>query len=69
MSDRWKIAKTYIKGFFLTDVVTSMPYYLIPSEDNTSEFRTFNLLKFLRLYRIAKILKLSRLFKMQKLLM
>ena len=63
---RW----TYLKGWFIVDVISILPIDLIvlaiSSGQESGTFRVTRLFKLLRLLRLAKLLKLLRLLRMGK---
>jgi hypothetical protein len=54
VADAWKIQKRYLSGWFLIDFLSQVPIEMLVSRD---DFRTFNLLRCIRLFRFARILK------------
>jgi hypothetical protein len=54
ITDRKRIAAHYIKGMFLIDFISSLPFgQLAP---NANEIKLFNMLKIVRVLRISKII-------------
>ncbi|KAH8092703.1 voltage-gated potassium channel [Aureococcus anophagefferens] len=76
-SDRRKIASSYVRGYFLIDILACAPIdqvqrglvgkiwcsYKIrnPCSPNVTRFQAFKLLKVLRMFRLLKLLRLFRL--------
>lgn len=74
-ADRYKIAVTYLKGWFLIDLLSIMPFELmIPASitDESQSTQAGNANSFVRmtriskLYKLVKITKLIRMFKILK---
>ena len=64
MTDRWRIAKSYLKSWFFIDIISILPIsQFIEVGDYASLARITRLPK---LYRLIKITKLSRLLKVIK---
>merc|ERR1719265_906723 len=62
----WRIIKNYIKGWFIIDLVASIPFqYVFPSSKSASGTR---MLRMVRLARFLKILRLLKVAKVKKLL-
>ena len=62
--DRCKITKNYLKGWFIIDLISILPFNLIFEEGETK-----NLVRYIRIGRITKLfklIKLARLLKLQK---
>ena len=62
ITDRCEIAKTYLMGNFLIDVVSILPFDLMISGGGEAG----NLARFARVGRLYKILKLLRLMRLKK---
>lgn len=58
--ERKLIALNYIRGFFIIDLVTTFPVYLI--EGASSSSNSFNMLRLARLPRVYKLAKVLRIF-------
>ena len=69
IDNRWAIAKIYLQGWFIIDLIGILPidiimsavYKALKDSSNSSSY-----VKFLRVERIYKIFKLSRLLRMFK---
>ena len=67
----WKtIANTYLKGWFVIDIVSTLPFDLIYSSMSTesNDGSAMRSLKLLRAIRLVKLLRLVRIFKIVELL-
>jgi hypothetical protein len=68
ISNRRKICKNYLTGWFVLDVVSSFPFDLInmsdDSEASTSGYH--NLLRLLRLPRLYRLFRITRILKLVK---
>ena len=53
--DRKFIALNYVRGFFIIDLVTTFPVYLIEGASSSSS--SFNMLRLVRLPRVYKLAK------------
>lgn len=62
ITNRMKIAKNYMKGMFLLDLLSVMPFYLL--DDSNSRHVKSN--TFLRMIRITKVLRIFRASKILK---
>ena len=58
--ERKLIALNYIRGFFIIDLVTTFPVYLIEGASSSSS--SFNMLRLARLPRVYKLAKVLRIF-------
>lgn len=61
VKDSRKIAISYLKGWFVFDVISTIPFHLISSGDTSSLGRAPKFVKLIRMIRIFKLLKLYRL--------
>jgi CRP-like cAMP-binding protein len=78
VTSRCKIAKTYLKGFFLLDLAASIPYDMIialvnedgqhPAYDSTKVLRSSKMLRMMRMVRALKIIRLVRIFRLRVIL-
>jgi Ion channel len=59
VTKRWAIAKEYMKGYFLLDLISSIPFGLV-----TSNLNSFN--KLLRLFKLPRLIKMTKLAKLAK---
>ena len=59
ISDRWIIAKTYLQGYFVLDLVSSVPFGLV-----TENISSFN--KLLRLFKLPRLMKMTKIAKLAK---
>jgi len=74
IKDRWIIARKYIKGWFVIDVVASIPFDLIivgafgseEATSNTSGTAILGLFKAMRLPRLLRLLKILRVLRFSK---
>jgi len=69
--DPTSIAKHYLKGWFIIDLITSFPFHFIVPQTNTTSNDSFDevttYIKVLRIFRLLRVIKIMRLFKMVKL--
>ena len=63
IDDRCTIIKTYLKGWFLIDVIAIIPFDLIVDDGGGAA----NLIRYARIGRITKLLKLMKLMRLIKL--
>lgn len=63
VSDRATITENYLKGWFLIDLVSIIPFDLFVESNG----ETANLVRFVRIGRITKMLKLMKLMRLMKL--
>ena len=63
IEDRYAIAKTYLTGWFLIDVIAIVPFSLFIGSSASKMVRVVRLG---RISKILKLLKLLRLFKLKK---
>lgn len=64
IEDRYKIASTYLKGWFLIDLIAIIPFELMFRKGESA-----NLIRYTRIgrmYKMLKLMKLVRLMKLQK---
>lgn len=61
----WRIIKTYLKGWFVIDLVASVPFQYVIGGNSASGTR---MLRIVRLARFLKILRLLKVAKVKKLL-
>ncbi len=70
--NRWRIAKNYIKSWFLVDLFSCVPISLIlnltgqDGSSNVLNIKFIKLTRLPRLYRLLRLLKLMRLYKSNK---
>lgn len=64
------IAKKYLKGYFVFDLISSIPvstiiyvYFSYKTQDRNSNFQFVNLIKTLRIYRVVVIMKILRIIR------
>jgi potassium voltage-gated channel Eag-related subfamily H protein 7 len=65
---RKKIAKRYLRRWFLIDFISILPYDLVGFMFNSSEISGLKLLRMTRIVRILRLLKLLRLLKGMRIL-
>lgn len=63
--DSYKIAKKYLKGWFIIDVSSGIPFSLVDLLSN-QDSSSLSFLKSLKLLRFLRFLKLGRLLKIEK---
>ena len=72
ISDRKEIAKIYLKGWFIVDVVSIFPFDLIISilaQDEEGAVASNNeLVRIARIGKLYKLIKITRLFRLFKLM-
>ena len=61
-ADRCELAKSYLKSWFLLDIIAILPLDLMSSSGNAESF-----VRYARVGRITKMLKLIRLLRIMKL--
>jgi hypothetical protein len=66
--DGWTSAYVYARGFFLLDVVSTIPWQalLSPSNDALGLFQLVKVSKMMKFVRIVHILKLFRMLKLRR---
>ena len=66
VTNRRKIIMTYLRGWFLVDLVVSFPFNLIENQldSGTNSGNYNNILRLLRLPRLYRLLKIARLIKL-----
>jgi hypothetical protein len=69
-TDKRIIAKTYLKGWFLIDVVTTVPYQLLekltPNDTDPGGVANAKLLRIGRVSRLHRLLRLLKLFQVMR---
>ena len=73
ITNRTKIARRYIKGWFFIDLFTSLPFQVLEKIDFGADYADYNAVstenhKVLRLARIPRLYRLLRIFRLFKLL-
>ena len=70
ITNRCKIAKSYLKGWFIIDIISILPFDLIIRAINTSgssEISNYNVLaRFARIGKLYKLIRMTRLAKLMK---
>jgi len=66
IDDRKEISKTYLKGWFTVDVVSSVPFGLINSGSSSADASKIQWASFEKIYRLLKLIKLLRILKIVK---
>ena len=68
--NRHMIAKNYLKGWFMLDVITTIPFQLLEKmntdANGASDSKALRLARIPRLYRLLRIFRLLRLLKLLK---
>ena len=62
------IARNYIFGWFLIDLVAIVPFDKFASHDDSSSGKVGSIVRIAKLGRMQKLIKLTRLIKIVKLL-
>ena len=63
-----EIARRYLKGFFLIDLVSSIPFNLFWSGSSANKLlRILKIPRLIRMFKLAKVLRLKNLYKGTKL--
>jgi hyperpolarization activated cyclic nucleotide-gated potassium channel 2 len=69
VTSRAQIAKSYFKGWFFIDLITTIPFQLLEgAEDEAQNSKALRLARLPRLYRLIRILRLLRVLKMLKIM-
>jgi len=65
VTDRWSIAKRYIKQWFMLDLITTIPWWFIDREFlyQWNEGAMWSFSKYIRLLRVLRMLRLAKMFK------
>ena len=63
VNNRKQIIKSYLRGWFVLDLIACMPFQLMVSEDEDASYN-----KLLRLMRIPRLYRLIRIFRLFKLI-
>ncbi|KAH7470634.1 hypothetical protein PRIC2_001335 [Phytophthora ramorum] len=68
ITDRWRIASTYLRGWFFFDLLACMPfdYVLLLVNNSKSNLSVLGLLKALRVPRLLRLVRLMRVAKVFK---
>jgi hyperpolarization activated cyclic nucleotide-gated potassium channel 1 len=70
VTDRWKIARTYLTSWFLIDITACIPFalieYLSGVEEEKTSSRYNTLIRLLRLPRLYKLFRITRVLRMFK---
>ena len=66
VSDRKKIAKKYLKGWFFIDLVAIFPFDMLMTSANSKYNPLVRVARFGRLYKLVKLTKLMRVIKIIK---
>ena len=61
VTQKSKIAKNYIKGWFFIDLVACIPFHMLQQDSDAGKYN-----KLLRLLRVARLYRLLRLFRLVK---
>lgn len=64
--DSKTICIRYLKGWFVLDLITSLPFYAFTDEEDLSNVQLAKTLKILKYQRVIKVFKLFQLFKLLK---
>lgn len=68
ISNRRKIAKNYITGWFFLDFFTSLPLQVLEKLANVKDVSDAKALRLARLPRLYRLLRIFRLFKLLRVL-
>ena len=68
ITDRKKIAKRYIKSWFLLDVISTFPFHLIINDRSSSFSSLAKLPRLIKLVRLLRFLKLLKAYRLKELM-
>lgn len=60
ITDRWKIAKRYLRGSFIIDFISILPYDSLPG--GVSELKALRTARLLKLFKLLRVLRAGRIF-------
>ena len=66
ISDKSEIAKSYIKGWFFIDLLTSLPFQILERIGDSSALGNTKMLRIMRLPRLLRFLKMAKLIRFLK---
>jgi voltage-gated potassium channel Kch len=68
ITDRRKIAKRYLRGWFFLDLISTVPFDTIVTmvAGNGDQFRAMEVVRILRLFRLIKLVRVAKLDKFLK---
>ena len=61
VTDRGLIAKQYLRGFFMIDLLSILPYDSLPG--SVSDLKALRMLRLLKLMKLLRVLRAGRIFK------
>jgi hypothetical protein len=61
ITDRWKIITRYLKGSFMIDFISIVPYDYLPG--GVSDLKALRMARLLKLFKLLRVLRAGRIFK------
>ena len=61
ITNRWKISKRYVRGTFIIDFISILPYDALPG--GVSDLKALRMARLLKLFKLLRVLRAGRIFK------